>query len=80
MGTLLVTTASIILVVLLVTALAYTRLQRLQGAIAALSHDLRSPLSSIQGYLETLLQKGESLDKASSQRFMNVALRSTRSA
>ncbi len=79
-GTVLVTAVSMSLVVVLIVFLAYSRLQRLQGAVASLSHDLRSPLSSIQGYLETLLHKSDSLDADSSKRFMNVALRSTRTA
>ena len=79
-GTVLVTAASMSLVVVLIVFLAYGRLQRLQGAVASLSHDLRSPLSSIQGYLETLLHKSDTLDADSSKRFMNVALRSTRTA
>ncbi len=79
-GTALVTTGCMALVVTLIVVLAFSRLQRLQGAVASLSHDLRSPLSSIQGYLETLLRKSDTLDADSSRRFMNVALRSTRTA
>lgn len=80
LGTVMVTTASISLLVIVIVLLAFSRLQRLQGAVASLSHDLRSPLSSIQGYLETLLHKSDTLDAASSKRFVNVALRSTRTA
>jgi signal transduction histidine kinase len=59
---------------------AQKRVQGLQGTVAALSHDLRAPLSSIQGYLETLLSRGGDLSGDDSQRFMSVALRSTHSA
>jgi signal transduction histidine kinase len=79
-GTLIVATISIGVIVLLVVAVAYRRLYQLQGSVAALSHDLRGPLSSIQGYLETVLLKGESLHSESAQRFMKIALRSTQSA
>lgn len=79
-GALVIATTSIGVIVLLVLAIAYRRLYKLQGSVAALSHDLRSPLSSIQGYLETLLNKGEALNGESSQRFMKIALRSTQSA
>ncbi len=79
-GTVVVTSASISLLVIVIVLIAFSRLQRLQGAVASLSHDLRSPLSSIQGYLETLLHKSDTLDAASSKRFVNVALRSTRTA
>lgn len=71
-------TSGLIAVVLLFVA--HRRVQGLQSSVAALSHDLRAPLSSIQGYLETILQRGEALAKDDSKRFMSVALRSTRSA
>jgi len=79
-SSLLLTSISIAIVAALILTLAYMRLRKLQSGVAALSHDLRGPLSSVQGYLETLLQRGDSLDKADSKRFMNVALRSTQSA
>jgi len=40
--------------------------------VANISHDLRSPLSSIQGYLETLLLKGDELTREQSQEFLAV--------
>lgn len=73
-----VATTGIIVFVLLFVA--HRRIQGLQSSVAALSHDLRQPLSSIQGYLETVLQRGEALEGDDSKRFMSVALRSTRSA
>jgi len=40
--------------------------------IANVSHDLRSPLSSIQGYLETLLMKEDSLPPRERQDFLQI--------
>ena len=48
--------------------------------IAAISHDLRSPLSAIQGHLETLIERGDRLSATERARFVSVALKSTRSA
>jgi signal transduction histidine kinase len=41
--------------------------------IANLSHDLRTPMSSILGYLETVLIKKEQLSSDEKNRFLNVA-------
>jgi len=43
--------------------------------IANVSHDLRSPLASIQGYLETIHIKEGDLDHAERQRYVSTALR-----
>jgi signal transduction histidine kinase len=40
-----------------------------------LSHDLRTPLAALQGYLETIQVKGESLSKEQHQRFINIAFK-----
>ena len=40
--------------------------------VANVSHDLRSPLSSIQGYLETILMKDEGLPAAQRRRFIEI--------
>ncbi|NNF57150.1 MAG: HAMP domain-containing protein [Rhodothermaceae bacterium] len=46
--------------------------------VANVSHDLRSPLASIQGYLETLQLKAESLPPERRRRYVDVALAQTR--
>ncbi len=43
--------------------------------VAQISHDLRTPLASIQGYLESLHLKGDSLPDAERQKLVAVALR-----
>ncbi len=45
--------------------------------VANVSHDLRSPLASIQGYLETLLLKGDTLAPAERHRYTETLLRNT---
>ena len=42
--------------------------------IANVSHDLRSPLTSIQGYVETLLMKQDSLSSAQIREYLQVVL------
>lgn len=42
--------------------------------IANISHDLRTPLASIHGYLETLVRKDASLSPAERQRYLGIAL------
>ena len=43
--------------------------------IANVSHDLRTPLVSIRGYLEVLATKGDSLDRAQRSSYLDTALR-----
>ena len=43
--------------------------------MAQVSHDLRTPLASIQGYLETLQIKGDKLSDAQRAEFLHTALR-----
>ena len=45
--------------------------------IANISHDLRSPLASIQGYLETVLIKDDTLDPAERKTFLQTGLKNT---
>jgi signal transduction histidine kinase len=47
--------------------------------VANVSHDLKSPLTSIQGYIETLLIKDDTLSSEDRRRFLNTALHSTQS-
>jgi signal transduction histidine kinase len=43
--------------------------------IASVSHDLRSPLASIRGYLETLLDKGDALPPDKRHAYLEIATR-----
>ncbi|MFH0352415.1 MAG: sensor histidine kinase [Chromatiales bacterium] len=43
--------------------------------VANVSHDLRTPLSAMQGYLETLLIKGDSLTVEEQRRYLETAKR-----
>ena len=43
--------------------------------VANLSHDLRTPLASMQNYLETLLRMGDALSQADRERYLAVAVR-----
>ncbi len=47
--------------------------------VANVSHDLRTPLASIQGYVETLTMKSDSLTDKEKDKFMNIVLNSTAS-
>lgn len=46
--------------------------------IANVSHDLRSPLASIQGYLETIQQKSATLSDEDRNKYYDIVLRNTR--
>ncbi|HKK47366.1 MAG TPA: HAMP domain-containing sensor histidine kinase, partial [Balneolaceae bacterium] len=45
--------------------------------IANISHDLRSPLASIQGYLETIMLKNSDLDAEKRKQYLEVILKNT---
>lgn len=45
--------------------------------VSNISHDLRTPLSAMQGYLETLLIKGETLSRDEWSRYLKTARRHT---
>ncbi|UCB44577.1 MAG: HAMP domain-containing histidine kinase [Spirochaetota bacterium] len=47
--------------------------------VANVSHDLKSPLATIQGYIETLLIKGDRITDAERKRFLEIVLQSTKS-
>lgn len=72
--------SSTAIVVSIIGFIFYRRLKTVSSSIAVLSHDLRGPLTSIQGYLETVIRKGDKLDSKESAQFIKVALRSTKSA
>ncbi|PFG10394.1 MULTISPECIES: ATP-binding protein [unclassified Marinobacter] len=46
--------------------------------VAQVSHDLRTPLAAVQGYLETLSLKQDTLDLDQRRRFLAIALGETR--
>ncbi|MGR8929853.1 MAG: ATP-binding protein [Gammaproteobacteria bacterium] len=46
--------------------------------VANVSHDLRTPLTSMQGYLETMLRKSDQLTAAQRQQYLEVAVRQSR--
>lgn len=46
--------------------------------VANISHDLRSPLASVQGYLETVLMKNDQLSEDAKNRYIKTSLRNTR--
>ena len=48
-----------------------------RNLIANVSHDLRSPLASMQGYIETILIKDSNLDKEERDRYLNTILKNT---
>jgi signal transduction histidine kinase len=45
---------------------------------ANLSHDLRTPLTSLHGYLETLRMKADTLDPRERRRYLDIALEQSR--
>ncbi len=52
--------------------------QERRELIANVSHDLRTPLSSLHGYLETLLLKDAALDATERRRYLGIALDQSR--
>jgi len=46
--------------------------------VSNVSHDLRTPLATIQGYLETLLIKNDRLDAGQRLEYLNTAMKSSR--
>jgi signal transduction histidine kinase len=46
--------------------------------VANVSHDLRSPIASIQGYLETIQMKGESITKEELNNYFGTVLNNTK--
>lgn len=46
--------------------------------VANVSHDLRSPIASIQGYLETIQMKGESITKEELHNYFDTVLSNTK--
>lgn len=48
-----------------------------RNLIANVSHDLRSPLASMQGYLETILIKEKTISKEERQKYLQVILNNT---
>ncbi len=45
--------------------------------VSNISHDLRTPMSAMQGYIETLIIKGESLTQDERDRYLKIARRHT---
>ncbi len=45
--------------------------------ISNVSHDLRTPLASIHGYIETVLMKGNKLDPAKREQYLQTTLQNT---
>jgi len=46
--------------------------------VAQISHDLRTPLAAVTGYLETLSMKSGTVDEARRAEYLEIALRQSR--
>ncbi|MCB1761203.1 MAG: sensor histidine kinase [Gammaproteobacteria bacterium] len=46
--------------------------------VAQVSHDLRTPLTSLQGYLESLTLKGDEMQEEERREYLDIALRQSR--
>ncbi len=55
-----------------------TQDQQRRELFANISHDLRTPLTSLHGYLETLLMKADRLDSGERRRYLEIALGQSR--
>jgi signal transduction histidine kinase len=55
-----------------------TQDQQRRELVANISHDLRTPLTSLHGYLETLRVKADTLSEADRRRYLDVALGQSR--
>jgi len=58
------------------TLLQQSDVQR-RELLADISHDLRTPLSSLQGYLEMIAHKGEKLTAQEREKYINTVLKNT---
>ena len=45
--------------------------------LADISHDLRTPLSSLQGYIEMIAHKGDELTAQAREKYINTVLKNT---
>ncbi len=52
--------------------------QQRRELVASISHDLRTPLASLHGYLESLLLKGPQLEPVERERYLHAALAQSR--
>ncbi len=55
------------------------RHQSVRQGIADLTHDLKGPLASVQGYLETILMRDKTMSSEQRHEFLSVALRNAKS-
>jgi len=53
--------------------------QKRSDLIANISHDLRSPITSIRGHLETILLKGLKVSDTEAQKFLKISIKSVSS-